>query len=106
MENDKMIAFCTCPDEATASRLAHLVITEKAAACVNIVSGVRSTYVWQGSIVDDAEILLMIKTRAGVFDRLNQLISQHHPYEIPELVALPIVAGADPYLAWLGESLA
>ena len=106
MADDKIVAFCTCPDEATASRLAHLLVREKAAACVNILAGVRSIYAWQGSVTDDAEILLLIKTRTGVFDRLNQLIAQHHPYETPELVALPIVAGADPYMAWLDEALA
>ena len=106
MPDGKLIALCTCPDEDTAVRIARLLVTEKAAACVNIIGGIRSIYAWQGAVADDAETLILIKTSTGRFARLKQLVSEHHPYDTPELVAIPIVAGAEKYLEWLAESLA
>lgn len=97
------VVLSTAPDEASAAALARALVEEGLAACVNRVSGVRSTYRWQGRIVDDAEWLLVIKTSAERLATLCARLEALHPYDVPEVVALPIVAGAERYLAWLGQ---
>jgi periplasmic divalent cation tolerance protein len=79
-------------------------VSEGLAACVNRVAGVRSTYRWQGRLCDDAEVLLVIKTPAERIATLCARLEALHPYDVPEVIALPIVAGAERYLAWLGQT--
>jgi periplasmic divalent cation tolerance protein len=95
------MVFSTCPDEAVAARIARTLVEERLAACVNRVAAVRSTYAWEGAIQDDAEVLLVIKTRPERFEALAERLKGLHPYELPEIVAVPVVAGSAPYLAWL-----
>jgi periplasmic divalent cation tolerance protein len=105
VNEDKLVVLCTVPDAETAARLARAVVDERLAACVSVVPGLRSIYRWKGEICDDAEVLLVAKTRRAAFEALRARLVALHPYEVPEVVALPIVAGHHPYLAWLDASL-
>ncbi|MDH5409513.1 MAG: divalent-cation tolerance protein CutA [Gammaproteobacteria bacterium] len=100
-----LIAICTVPDQATASLLADKLVSAGLAACVNIVPGIQSVYAWQGKIEQDNELLLMIKTKSSVFSELEQLILQHHPYELPEIIAVSIEAGSTAYLDWINNAV-
>jgi periplasmic divalent cation tolerance protein len=84
--------------------IAHALLTEKLAACINMFP-VNSWYLWQGEINQDSEYQLIIKTSSQVLTKLADKITTLHDYEVPEIIALPIVAGSKPYLNWLGESL-
>ena len=86
-----------------AERLAGLVLAEKLAACVQILS-LDSRYVWKGETVREPEFMLLIKTRASLFEKVMARIAQDHPYETPELVATPFAAGASSYLDWIAQS--
>ena len=101
MTEQVIVAFSTCPDEATAQRLAHALVSERLATCVNRIAGVTSTYFWDGRLQDDAEILLIIKTTAARQAELAARLKALHPYELPELVVLPVVGGNEPYLQWV-----
>lgn len=93
--------LCTAPSADVGAQLARGLVEAELAACVNIVPEVRSIYRWQGETHDDAEQLLVIKTRASRFEQLAQWIRSHHPYSEPEIIALPITAGSPSYLAWV-----
>jgi periplasmic divalent cation tolerance protein len=95
------IAFCTCPDDEVAERIATAVVEERLAACVNRVAGIVSTYRWQGRIHRDSEQLLIIKTTRQRFEALRARIASLHPYDLPEVIAVDVVAGFDRYLAWI-----
>ena len=103
--SDHLLALCTCPDAATAERLAALVVKERLAACVNIVPGLTSVYRWQGEVQRDSEVLLLAKTRADRYPELQQALVAAHPYELPEVVAVSLSHGLPGYLAWLDASL-
>ena len=96
-----VIAFSTCPDAEAAARLARALVSEGLAACVNRIEGVRSTYFWDGRLQDDAEILLIIKTTAGALTLLTERLRALHPYELPELIAIPAAGGNEAYLEWV-----
>ena len=102
-ENELLVVFCTVPDDATAEKLAKGLIEERLAACVNAISGVKSFYRWQGKLEVDTEIQLLIKTREGQFDALAAWITANHPYEVPEIVALPADQVSEDYLRWALE---
>lgn len=103
-KNSKYITvFVTIPEDRAADLAAPLV-NERLAACVNILPTVRSIYLWQGEVCDDPEALLVIKTRAELFSRLRLRVVELHPYDVPEVIALPVVDGHQPYLSWLDES--
>lgn len=102
---DPRVVLCTCPDEATGTRIATALIEGRHAACVNRVPGVRSMYRWEGRVCDDAEVLLVIKTTAGQLRRVEALIRAGHPYELPEILALPVAGGSAAYLAWIGQAV-
>ncbi len=96
-----MVVFVTVPDKETAERIARALIESRLAACVNIVDGLKSIYWWQGKIEEDNELLLIIKTRIEVFEELVLKIKELHPYTIPEIIGLPIIAGSKDYVDWL-----
>ncbi|CAG0914820.1 unnamed protein product [Notodromas monacha] len=96
-------AFVTAPDESKAKELARGLVSEKLAACVNIVPKILSVYEWEGKINEDNEVLMMIKTRTNRVDELSAYIRKHHPYEVAEVIAATITQGNAPYLKWLGE---
>lgn len=106
MTEQVIVALSTCPDEATARRIAEVLVGERLATCVNRVTGVASTYVWEGRLQDDAEILLIIKTTAARLAELASRLKVLHPYELPELVALPVAGGNEPYLQWVRTGVA
>ena len=95
-----IVVLCTVPDEAAAERLAKGLVEERLAACVNAIPGVKSFYRWQGNVETGTEIQLVIKTRAERFDELAAWISANHPYEVPEIVAIPADRVSEAYLAW------
>jgi periplasmic divalent cation tolerance protein len=103
-EIEAIAVLCTCPDEATAGRIATDLVAERLAACVNQVQGVRSVYRWEGRVVEDAEVLLVIKTTAARFPALEAAIRERHPHQVPEIVALPISKSSRAYMQWLIEA--
>lgn len=104
MKPDFWLILSTCPDASSAARLAGLLVERGLAACVNIQAGVNSVYRWQGKTEQASEHLLLIKTSAARYDEVETCIKAHHPYELPEIVAVPIVAGSKEYLSWVGET--
>lgn len=102
-KNELVIVFCTVPDDATAEKLAKGLIEERLAACVNAISGVTSFYRWHGKLEADSEIQLVIKTSSGRFAELAAWITANHPYDVPEVVALPAAHVSEDYLAWAIE---
>ena len=103
---DPRVVLMTAPDDEVAERLARSFVSRGLAACVNRVSGVTSTYRWEGEVIEDAEVLLLVKTTAGQLGALEMAVHAEHPYDVPEFVALePASVGAS-YLAWLQASVA
>lgn len=102
---DKILVLSTCAAEADAERLARALLDARLAACVNVVPGVRSFYRWKGEIASEVEFMLIIKTSRDLFPALCAEIEKLHPYEVPELLALPVLAGAENYLTWLESNL-
>jgi periplasmic divalent cation tolerance protein len=102
---DKIVFLTTCDSEAAAGELARKLVENRVAACVNIVSGVRSIYRWKDKVEDAAEWLLLIKSRRDLFASLRAEIAKLHTYEVPEIIALPVVEGSETYLAWLDSEL-
>mgnify|MGYP000132523424 CR=1 FL=1 len=99
------VVLVTCPDMASARRVAEGLLKDRLAACINIVSGLKSLFWWKGRLEEADEVLLIIKTRLALVRDLIARVKELHPYEVPEVVALPIVEGSDDYLAWLGEEV-
>jgi periplasmic divalent cation tolerance protein len=102
---DKIVVLNTCGSEAEAERLARLLVDQRLAACVSIVPRMRSFYRWNGAIESTEEWLLLIKSSRPLFERLRAVLENAHSYEVPEVVALPVVDGAAPYLDWLEANL-
>lgn len=96
-----LLAYCTCPDTASADRIARVLVAERLAACVNRLPGVQSTYRWQGAIEQADEVLLLIKTTADRLDALTARLRALHPYELPEFIAVEVHAGLPAYLEWV-----
>lgn len=101
-----LLCLSTCPDAKTAEHIAHTLVEERLAACVNRIPGVASTYRWQGRIQNDAEVMLLLKTTRTRFDALRARLLELSPYQTPELIALDITAGSAPYLAWIAAETA
>lgn len=104
--DDARLVLVTVPDISVAQRLARRILEQKLAACVNIVPGMTSLFWWEEKIDQQAEALLIIKTVAAKLMALIDSVQKEHPYEVPEIVVLPIVGGADSYLRWLRDSIA
>ncbi|MGJ5813235.1 divalent-cation tolerance protein CutA [Paludibaculum fermentans] len=102
---NKIVVHTTCGSEADARRIARHLVELRLAACVAITPGVLSTYHWKGAIEEDQECALTIKTRRDLFAALAAELRKVHPYEVPELVALPIVDGSPAYLDWMDAEL-
>jgi periplasmic divalent cation tolerance protein len=103
---DKIVILSACDSEEQAVRLARHLVELRLAACVNIVPGARSVYRWKGAVEDASEWLLVIKSRRDLFSSIRSELAKLHSYEVPELLALPVVEGADGYLAWMDRELA
>ena len=95
--------FSTFPNPDKAAEVARTLVTEQLAACVNLVGPVRSIYRWQGEISDETETLAVIKTTRERFEEMRTRLVELHPYEVAEVIALPVEAGHAPYLAWVAD---
>lgn len=103
MKNKINVIFSTCPDPATARRLGVALVEDGLAACVNVVPGLVSIYRWQGATQEDNECLMVIKTTAARVEALTEWLQARHPYELPEIVAVPVTAGLVAYLDWISN---
>src|SRR2546426_1631172 len=102
---DKIIVFVTCESKEQAQNIAQTVVTEKLAACVNVLPGIRSCYVWDKKLTWSDEVLLLIKTTRGRFNQLQDRIKELHSYSVPEIVAVTIDTAFDKYLDWIDTSV-
>lgn len=98
---EPLVVLVTASSADEAARLAHALVDEKLAACVNVIEGLRSIYRWQGQVEDAAEVLLVIKTGRHLLNALVERVRALHSYTMPEVIALPITGGSGPYLEWL-----
>ena len=96
-----IVIFITASSEKEARRIAELLLEQRKAACINIVSGIDSKFWWKGKIDSSQEILLIIKTRASMFPQIIELVKTVHSYEVPEIIAIPIIGGNNDYLKWI-----
>lgn len=96
-----IVVMTNLPDAESAQRLAEMLVTKRFAACVNIMSPCRSIYRWKGTIESATEVPLLIKTRVSLYANVEQTIRSQHPYDVPEIIALPIDSGSDAYLSWV-----
>jgi periplasmic divalent cation tolerance protein len=100
---EKILVMITTGSEEEAAGIAEGLLEERLIACANLVGGIRSLYRWQGKVCDDREILMLCKTERRLFSRLSEKVKSIHSYEIPEIIALPLVEGWPPYLEWVEE---
>ena len=100
---DAIVVLTTLPNADAAAELARSVVGEKLAACANILPALRSIYRWQGKIQDDNEVLVLVKTHRRHYERLKARILQLHPYDVPEVIALPVEQGHQAYLDWIAR---
>lgn len=99
-----MQVYVTVPSQDVADHLAGSIIHQKLAACVNIIPGLQSVYFWEGRVTKDQELLLMIKTQSILVPGLAEHVRQHHPYDEPEVIAVPITDGSSSYIQWIISS--
>lgn len=99
------VVFTTVPDARTARKIAEGLVARRLAACVNVVDKVRSFYRWKGRLERSGESLLIIKTVKKNCGKINKFLKTVHPYELPELIALPVVWGSKEYLTWVQKSV-
>jgi periplasmic divalent cation tolerance protein len=103
MSSDAILVYTTVADREAAHGLADLLVDARLAACVHVVAGVRSVYRWKGKVEHDDEVQLVIKSEAAQFDAIAALLREHHPYELPEVVAIRIDRGSQEYLDWIAS---
>jgi periplasmic divalent cation tolerance protein len=101
MNADFLLVVCTCPTHSAAAAIATALLEERVAACVNQVPGIKSMYRWEGRIEHDDEVLLLIKTTRQMYPRVEETIGKLHPYELPEIIGVPLTAGSEAYLHWI-----
>ncbi|MGL4684673.1 MAG: divalent cation tolerance protein CutA [Hafnia alvei] len=102
---DAIVVLCTAPDEACAQQLASLALSEKLAACVTLLPGASPMYYWEGKLEQEYEVQMILKSERSHQEALLSFLKQHHPYQTPELLVLPVHAGDKDYLSWLNASL-
>lgn len=101
-----LVCLCTCPDVATARRLADVLVSEGFCACVNLMPGLESIYRWQGHVERAEEVLMLIKTTTERYLAMQERLAALHPYSVPEVIAVPIHAGLPAYLQWIAGATA
>jgi len=101
-----LMVFMTCENRQQAEEIALRLVEERLAACVNVVPGIRSCYVWEGKLSWSEELLLIAKTTTGAFDSLKKRVSELHSYDVPEIVGIPVEAVAERYGEWVVGSVA
>lgn len=102
---DTLVILCSCPDEETAARLSRGLVENRHAACVNILPKIRSIYRWDNELKDDAEALMVIKTTTHHYFAVEHWLTEHHPFDVPEVVALKPEHVSDPYYDWLRNTV-
>jgi periplasmic divalent cation tolerance protein len=100
---DPIVVLVMCGSEEEALKIANVLVEEHLAACVNVISPIRSIYRWEGKIWDEREWLLIIKTQKQIFGELEKKVKSLHSYSVPEIIGLPIIEGASSYLKWIEE---
>ncbi len=103
MDSDSLVILLTAPNVESARQMARTLVEKRLAACVNLLPGVTSIYRWQGQVQEESEVLLIAKTHRLRLEALQAEIKAIHPYQVPELLALPVVAGLEAYLNWISE---
>mmetsp|Transcript_708 Transcript_708/g.1855 ORF Transcript_708/g.1855 Transcript_708/m.1855 type:complete len:157 (+) Transcript_708:60-530(+) len=100
------VSFCfvTAPSKEVANKLADALVHEKLAACVNVIPGIQSTYLWEGKVERDEELLLMIKTRSSLTTQVAKFVEKNHGYDVPEVICTEVTDGLPAYLKWVAES--
>jgi periplasmic divalent cation tolerance protein len=98
-----ILVLSTVPDEAKGREIARALVEERLAACATVSAACRSVYRWQGTIADETEFMLFIKTEGALYEKLEARLKELHPYTVPEIIALPITQGSAKYLAWIAE---
>ena len=101
---DAIVVMVTCASDAEAQKIADALVAERLAACASIIGPIRSIFRWQGAVARESELLLLMKTTPERFDALSRRVKELHSYQVPEIIALPVVAGSPDYLAWVRES--
>jgi len=95
------VIFCTVPHKEVGLDIANTLVSKQLAACVNIVPGLTSIYTWKDELCNDQELLLIIKTKNNLFANVEEVIKKIHPYEVPEIISLPVISGSYDYLQWI-----
>ena len=103
--SEPILVLMTAANREEASRIAEMLVSEHLAACVQLLPEIQSVYHWQGEVARDSEVLLLAKTTLARFDELDRAVREIHSYQTPEIVALPVTAISEPYLAWLQEEV-
>lgn len=103
MYEEYIVIHVSVPDVTVANQIAHTLLQHKKAACVQILPAMRSLYMWQEQLEESTEQLLMIKTQSVHFSDVEALVKEHHPYDTPEVIAVPILAGSQSYLDWIKD---
>ncbi|MFA5353830.1 MAG: divalent-cation tolerance protein CutA [Thermodesulfovibrionales bacterium] len=98
---EPVVVYITASSEEEAAEISRALVEERLAGCVNIVRGIRSIYSWEGRVEDEAEVLMIVKSRRGLFERLSRRVKELHSYTVPEVIALPVMEGSADYLNWL-----
>jgi periplasmic divalent cation tolerance protein len=101
MESRYIVVLITVPSEEVGQAIARALVEQRLAACVNRLQPVHSLYTWEGKTTEDLELLLIVKSRAELFERLVPAVKALHPYQVPEIIALPVVMGSQDYLDWI-----
>jgi periplasmic divalent cation tolerance protein len=104
MKSEFIVVLVTSGSEEEALKIAHSLVEKHLAACVNLISSIRSLYRWEGKISDEKEYLLIIKTQKQRFEELEKEVKSLHSYSVPEIISLPIVEGSSAYLNWIREN--
>ena len=100
-----LVVLVTAPSAEKAAEIGRAVVTGRLAACASVLPGIRSIYWWEGRVQDEPEALLVLKTTRARFEALRDRVLALHPYQVPEVVALPIEAGSAPYLEWIAREV-
>ncbi len=104
--SEPILVLMTAANREEASRIAEMLVSERLAACVQFLPEIQSVYRWQGEVTRESEVLLLAKTTSDRFAELDRAVREIHSYETPEIIALPLIAISEPYLAWLEEEVA
>ena len=103
MSSPILLVLCTAPDPDSARQISHTVVAEKLAACVNRLNDVQSVFRWEGKVQSEAEVLMLLKTTAAAYPKLEKRLVELHPYELPEVIAVEVSRGLDGFLNWISD---